>query len=695
MNKKLIIALASITLIINFVIPVRAQEDTESDNNMENTAPLPQEEMIPGNPVPAPQEQMPPQMGFPARQIIPPPTVPVSSAESQNITTDTSDRISLELKGMDILDALKLLSKKSGLNIVAGKNVRGNVTIYLKDVDVWDALRIILETNDLAYEKEGNIVKVLTARDYELIYGNKFNDKTQIKIINLKYANAADLAPALNQIKSSIGKVVLDDKSNTLFLMDAPSKLEDMQRLINEADVSTVTEVFNLNYTKAEDLEKKITDILTKGVGRIKIDARSNKAVITDNPKKIAEIEKIINAFDERHKEVLIEAKIIQIILSDDFKMGVNWESLLTRYHNLDLKSYFGILSADATTKGKISIGTVGDNNDYNAFMEALNTIGTTNILSSPRIATVSNQEAKILVGSTEPYVTTTTTTPATGPTTTAEAVNFIDVGVKLYVTPVINRDNFITMKIKPEVSSITSYLTTSQKNTIPIVDTSQAETNVMVKDGVTIVIGGLMKDQDLETVTKLPLLGDLPLLGALFRSKSKAVKKTELVVLLTPHIISGDIDSYGASKSISYNPPTQTPLTSEVQTVPLIKKGISLQIPQPPENRKEASRQEEAVQAALTSTISYEQYCQEVKDKIYKYIEKNYPQEPMAGKVELSFIILSSGELKQQPSVDNEVDSRLKELAIKSVEEAAPFGPFPGGAGKAEEDMHLAILYE
>ena len=175
------------------------------------------------------------------------------------------------------------------------------------------------------------------------------------------------------------------------------------------------------------------------------------------------------------------------------------------------------------------------------AFLEALETIGDTNTLSSPSIIAVNNQEAKILVGSTEPYVTTTTTTPASGPTTTAESVNFIDVGVKLYVTPTIHRDNFVTLNIKPEVSTVTSTITTSNNNTIPIVDTSEAETIVMVKSGVTIIIGGLIKEERIESINKVPLLGDVPLLGMAFRNDDLLVRKTETVIFLTPTIISGD----------------------------------------------------------------------------------------------------------------------------------------------------------
>ncbi|MDP2939551.1 MAG: secretin N-terminal domain-containing protein [Candidatus Omnitrophota bacterium] len=454
----------------------------------------------------------------------------------------------LELRDMDILDVLKLISRKSGLNIVASKNVKGKVAIFLKEVDVWDALKIILETNELAFEQEGNIIKVMTDREYELTYGKKFSDKTETKIISLKYANAIDLISSLTQMKSIIGKVIADEKSNTAVLIDTTDRLIKMQNFIKEIDVPIVTKIFNLNYAKADDLEKKISEVLTKNVGKLKVDIRSNKMFATDTPTKMAEIERIVSAFDEKHREVLIEAKIVKIVLSDQYRMGVDWEGIIAKYGDLTVQNSFSVLTT-TDKKGKISIGTLAEDK-YTALVEALEEVGTTNTLSSPRITALNNEEAKILVGSTEPYVTTTTTTPASGPTTTAEAVNFIDVGVKLYVTPTINKDNFITMKIKPEVSSVTSYLTTSQNNKIPIVETSQAETSVMVKDGVTIVIGGLIKDELIETVKKVPLLGDIPLVGLAFRSKDKLVRKSELVIFLTPHITYGDNSTNQALES-------------------------------------------------------------------------------------------------------------------------------------------------
>jgi general secretion pathway protein D len=192
-------------------------------------------------------------------------------------------------------------------------------------------------------------------------------------------------------------------------------------------------------------------------------------------------------------------------------------------------------------------LGTLAKDN-FRAVLEFLQTVGKTNILSTPQIAVVENEEAKILVGTREAFVTSLVTQTAQA-ATTAEQITFIDVGLQLKVTPSINGERFVTMKIKPEVSSVNRFLTTASGNQIPIVETSSAETTVMVKDGVTIVIAGLMKDERVLDEKKVPLLGDIPVLGLAFRSREDKVVKTELIFFLTPSIISG-AESVGSARS-------------------------------------------------------------------------------------------------------------------------------------------------
>lgn len=446
----------------------------------------------------------------------------------------------LDLKNMDILDVLKLISQKSGLNIIAGQDVRGRITVFLKDIAVLDALKIIVESYGWAYVKVGNIFKIMTAAEYEARYDRRFGQDTETRIKQLRFVKATDVATVLNEIKSKQGKIIPEDKSGTVILIDDPKKLDAMEEVLKTVDVPVLTKVFDLGYAKAEEISGKISEVLTPTIGQMKFDERSNKVIISDTAQALEKVQNIVAAFDEKDKQVLIEAKIVQITLNNEHKMGIDWEAIVRDFHSLDLTSNFDILTS--TDKGgRLSVGTIASD-DYTAMIEALDTIGNTNILSSPRITAVNNKEAKILVGSTEPYVTTTTTTPSSGPTTTAESVNFIEVGVKLYVTPTIHEDGFVTMKIKPEVSSVTSNLTTSNNNTIPVVETSEAETTVMVKNGVSIVIGGLIKEEKIKSTRKVPFLGDIPLLGLAFRSVSDELTKTEIVIFLTPTIITGDI---------------------------------------------------------------------------------------------------------------------------------------------------------
>ena len=233
-------------------------------------------------------------------------------------------KISLDIKGMDILDVLKIISMKSGLNIVAGRNVTGRVTIFLKDVDVWDALELILAANSLAYEKRGNIINVMTDRDYELLYGERFHSKKQLKIIKLKHASAVDASKALSQIKTDLGRVVADEASNTIMIDDVPSRIAEMEQILSQIDILTQTKVFTLKYSKAEDILSKVTEMLTKNLGDASIDERTNKIVVKDTPVKLEEIASVLKEIDQKDLQVLIEAKILEVNLSDRFQMGID-----------------------------------------------------------------------------------------------------------------------------------------------------------------------------------------------------------------------------------------------------------------------------------------------------------------------------------------------------------------------------------
>ena len=459
-------------------------------------------------------------------------------------------RISLDLRGIHVVDVLKFLSTKAELNIVASQTVEARVTLFLKDVSIGNALEVILLTTNLAFREKEGIFFVLPDQEYAGLYGEPYRDQRQIRVLQLKRTDAAErIGKVLGGLKSQIGKIIIDNETGTLILIDTAEKIrllfetaERLDALTIEKRNATENAVFELDYNKAVDLEVNVRSFLTPGVGALKIDEKTNQLFVTDFKENIENIAELITAFDRKTREVFIEMRMVQVRLSDTYQMGINWQEFFNEgpEQNKFPLNFTGTFPKTTTTQfGRLVFGDLG-RWDFEATVDVLHAFGETKTIAAPQLTVEHNEEATILVGTREAYVTS-TVSQADSTTTTSEAITFIDVGVQLRIRPEINSDGFISLKITPEISSVGRTLTTANNNQIPIVDTTTADTTLLVKDGNTVVMGGLMKDDVSKTVNKFPLLGDIPLAGAFFRSTSDVVTKTELVIFITPRIIEGD----------------------------------------------------------------------------------------------------------------------------------------------------------
>ncbi|MDB4349338.1 hypothetical protein OAA99_00110 [Omnitrophica bacterium] len=644
-----------------------------------------------------------------------------SNAAYAQEVQEPPELISLDFKGMDVVDVLKLLAQRGDMNIAVSKNVRGKVTMFLKDVSVYDAFVIILASNELAYEKSGNILNVMTDKDYERLYGRKFHDKRIIRTFELKYTNATDISKALTQIKSKIGKIIVDEGANTIVVMDSPAIVAEAEGIILTLDKPVETRIFLLDYAKAEEIKPKIEEKLTKNIGFVQVDERTNKLIITDLTSRMVEMETLINELDERTREVLIEAKILEITLDEEFKWGVNWDEIFQLAKiasSISAPMAIGVNFADAIagdilpaeTSGIIGsaleIGTTQNGaHSYHAMIEILETVGKTEVLSSPRIVVINNEEASILVGTNQPYATTGTTVSDTVSQTTQQ-VTYVDLGIKLFVTPTINRNGFITMKIKPEVSSQTGSVdivseegTTTRTTQIPVISTSEAETTVMVKDGNTIVLAGLIEKREEKSEDRVPYLADMPLLGGLFRSTTKGSsdnpERKELVIFLTPHIISGETLSPEVNEYLT----TAEVGKAEVKHPPKKRIRTKLRRKEPKETRQAAPKTiPETVKRKAklyTSKMSRKSYYKFIRSKVLELVEINYPRSRLTGDVFISFKVSSDGRLAGKPKILAPADETLKILAIKSVRDASPFPRFPQSMPQRLETFKLVITYK
>jgi len=579
-----------------------------------------------------------------------------AAVEKNLIRSFPEKKISLELKDMDVVEVLKIISKESGLNIVIGGNVRGNVTMFLNDTKIKEAFETILESSNLAYEWKDEIIQVMTAQDYERVYGQSFNQKTEMKVFPLRYAQAEAVQASVDQIKSSIGKVMIDARANALVVSDVPVRLNQINQLVQKLDVPMETKIFTLGYAKAKDIEPVVSETIGTA-GQVKVDERTNILAVTTTTERLSQVARLVEALDTRRGAVKIEARILQITLNDNYKMGVDWEYLFGKngLHGLGFKSSFRLASKGALSPGsEVSIGTVAKDG-YLAFVQLLQTIGETNLLSSPSITANHGEEAKILVGSNQAYVTQ-TVVQGTSSATTSESVNFVDVGVKLHVTPFITTDDYVSMKVNPEVSSVASTLTTANGNKIPIISTSEAETTVLVKNENTIVIAGLIEDKKTNTINKIPLFGDLPFFGPVFRSREDEIKKTELVILLTPKIV--DAGTTAEAKKYLYSEQGNVPGTLQEEMRKLYYDYIYQRICSVPVPLNES----------LTGTVA---------------------------KVSLRFVVKGNGQLGAvQVMRDSTTDERIRMAAINKVVQAAPFPEFPEEITDNELIMKVDIFF-
>lgn len=471
------------------------------------------------------------------------------STNAVSLKEGLSRRIALDLKNIEVTDVLKFLAQKGNVNIIVSKAVEGRVTLFVSNVTILEALDIIMTANGLAYEmRPGEVLYVMPEAEYKALNGKNFKDARQVRKIELVYASPKAVFKALETLKSAVGEIMMDEDSGTLVLKDTPERLIVLENVLSSLDRPDKPRIFSLQYAKAADVAAVLTARLdAKKTGMVTADTRNNQVIISSLFERMKEVELIIKEMDRETKEVLLEVKILRIVLKDEFDMGVDWRLVLKnmRIPTTSVVGNFPLPSSVANPV-TINLGHEGSDYKYTALFQLLEQFGEARNLSSPSIAVINGEQAKIHVGQTEAYVTTTVSSGGTIATTAAQ-VTFLDVGVMLNVTPIINDLGFVTIKVSPEVSAVESYLkykiAVDVENQVPIVSRTTADTTVKVKDGTTVIIGGLRKDEKIKTINKFPILGDIPVLRWGFRSEVEKTEKTEVVVFITPHIITGDQD--------------------------------------------------------------------------------------------------------------------------------------------------------
>jgi type IV pilus assembly protein PilQ len=430
---------------------------------------------VPRGPAPAAREVVP--AGQPVGEGAP---------RVAKIEAEGDGRLSISFKNEDIRNVLEMFSAQGNLNILASNSVQGTVSATLNSVDLDGALQAILHSTGYVSKREGRFIYVGTTQDF------------------------ATMEQSLDQVG---------------------------------------TRVYRPNYVAAADLQALIQPLLTKDHGVVSVSKPSEIGIPTETDKAggdhfagnevvlvrdyeavLSQVDQVVAETDVRPTQVSIESMILSVKLTDTDSFGINWQALQSNPHvALALGSPGSSLPTDFSSGG-LTFAYL--NGNLGAFLTALETLNETNVIATPRLMVMNKQRAEVQIGHSTGYVSATTQTE----TSTSSQMQTLDTGTILRLRPFISSDGMVRMEVHPELSS--GQVIVMGQTLVPDKDITQVTTNVMVRDGCTVIIGGLIQQELGTTGNQIPFLGNLKYIGPLFRNRTETTTRNEILILLTPRIV-------------------------------------------------------------------------------------------------------------------------------------------------------------
>ena len=436
--------------------------------------------------------------------------VPSNGGPAAPLMMNSDGTFSLNIvNGADLVEQLRVIGFQAQMSIIPSKEVRGALpAVDLYNVTVSEALDALLHANGYAYRQKGNFIYVYSAKELEAM--EKAQRVMNTEVFRLNYTPAANAMNMIKPVLSADGQVAL----TTPALSGIESGAKDVGGNSHATD-----------------------DIL----------------VISDYPENLDRVRVVLREVDRRPQQVLIEATILRASLTEDNALGVDFNviggvdftSILTSN-----SQFLGTRVADGGTAtgfdtpahsvgtgnnftspidGGLKVGVV--TNNVSVFLAALEGVTDTTVLANPKVLALNKQKGEVIVGRKDGYLTTTLTD-----TTATQTVEFLETGTRLIFRPYIGGDGYIRMEIHPEDSS-----GSVNDQGLPSKFTTEVTSNIMVKDGHTIVIGGLFRESSSTATSQIPVVGNLPIVGHLFKNQADASQREEVIILITPHIIKDD----------------------------------------------------------------------------------------------------------------------------------------------------------
>jgi type IV pilus assembly protein PilQ len=438
----------------------------------------------------------------------------------------TGERLTLNFQDIETRAVLQLLADASGQNIVVSDSVTGNVTLRLQNVP-WDqALDIVLRTKGLDKRRQDNVIivapseELATREKAELASKKDIAELTPMRseYVQVNYAKAADMAVLIKSqgrsLMSARGNVAVDDRTNTLLLQDTAERIADIRRLVSTLDIpvrqvliESRIVIVNDDFTRELGARLGFTGIQKNGANGLV--TTTGTAAGTD--------------------QILSSGLANVQATGSPFPVTVPTGATVANRYNVNLPT--------ATAAGSIALGILGSDYMVDLELSAAQTETRAEIISSPRVITANQKEASIAQGVEIPYQ----DAASSGATT----VQFKKAELSMKVTPQITPDNRIILSLDVKDDAVGSVVVASGGVNVPSINTREINTQVLVNDGQTVVLGGILATTHRTDETKVPWLGDVPVLGNLFKTTTKTNDKDELLIFVTPKIIREGVNVY------------------------------------------------------------------------------------------------------------------------------------------------------
>jgi type IV pilus assembly protein PilQ len=425
------------------------------------------------------------------------PAVQTDPPTKKHVMTDLEKRmqkvVCIDVNNVPIGTVIRQLADQANVDLIMSPKVTGNVTVTLRDVSLEEALRGILTVHGADFIPGDKVIRILSREEMPQI-----SERLETKTFEIIYADVDQVVKALEKFKSPQGSVSCVEGTSHIIVTDTESKLREISDLLATID----------HITPQVLVEVRIYDITSKDNLDLGVEWNAGRRTNLDSSSNLS------------NDDIAVSKNG-----SDTYLHSITDPAIIAGFSG-------GTNKTASATSGTLRFGILNSDINLDAKLRAEQENIHAKLLANPRILVVDNEQATFDIVTEEPYV---EKTISTG--TVTESVKFKDVGVKLTVTPHVARDGMLRMTIEPEFSVLVQRVTVSSSD-VPVIDTRKVHTTALVKDGQAVVLGGLRKEETSQQINKVPLLGDIPILGRLFRFEGEATTDTELVVFITPKII-------------------------------------------------------------------------------------------------------------------------------------------------------------